>query len=634
MHRATSQRSQLSGRDWLAVAVPGAITFAVFASALRCGFVNYDDPQYVSANEYVRHGLSAAGVRWALTTNLMANWHPLTWLSLQLDATAWGTEAWGFHLTNILLHSASAALLFLALRSMSGDFWRSAAVALLFAVHPLRVEPVAWIAERKGVLSVFFGMAALWAYAVYVQSPGLLRYLMVAVTLTLSLMSKQALVTFPFLMLVLDWWPLQRAQTIADWKHLVLEKLPLFALVIVFSVIAYLAQSSGGALGTVEMFPFADRLKNALVSYVMYLFLSIYPANLAVIYPHPGTSLALWKIAVAATVLLAVTAVAVLLRRRAPYLLAGWLWFLGTLVPVIGLVQVSVQAYADRYCYFPQIGLLIAICWGIADLTSRLPIVAIALGAVAALLLAIATQRQIAYWHDSLALWNHDIEVVGKYPRMLQNLGEAYSGERRYDDAVRCFREALEIDHAYGVAHASLGNVYFRQGALAKAAEEFDQAQLLETKNPAVFCAYGAVELTRSRSEHAAVLFRRALELKPDSAEAHAGLGQALAMQGQRDQAIFHLRSAVRCDPSNGLAHVFLGNLLEGQGDIDAAAEQFAEAVRLNPQRAAFSFDLGRIRRRQGRFEESDRCWQRAIELDPQLKAAVEKARSTIGTPK
>jgi Tfp pilus assembly protein PilF len=509
--------------------------------------------------------------------------------------------------------------LFLALCRLTGEFWRSAMAALLFAVHPLRTEPVAWIAERKGVLSVFFGMMALWAYADYARTSRISRYLLATVALTLSLMAKQALVTFPCLLLLLDWWPLGRVHKISDWHKLVTEKLPFFGLAIVFSIVAYRFQAAGGALGDMEMFPLDIRVKNAVVSYVAYLFLSFYPVNLAVIYPHP-TSVPLWQTVGSILLLFSVTFVAVALRRPSPYLLTGWLWYLGTLVPVIGVVQVSIQAYADRYCYFPQIGLLIAVTWGVADLTVRRPRLGLTLGTAAAVALSIGTHRQLGYWRNSVALWEHDIKVVGKFPRALQDLGEALVAEGRDEEAAETFTELIRLDARFGLAHASLGNVYFKKGNLQKAAEEFEKAATLEKNNSEVFCNYGAVELSRYRWQHAQLLFSRAIVLNRDSAAANRGLGVALSMLGQGQEATRHLEKALRLDPSDALAHVMLGKELERRGATDAAAEHYEQAVRLKPLRALYWVDLGRIRQRQGRNEEAARSLERAAELDPKLK--------------
>jgi tetratricopeptide (TPR) repeat protein len=606
----------LAGRDWLAAAVLAAVAIAVFFPALQCPFVNYDDPEYVTNNPHVTTALTPANMRWAFSTSWMANWHPLTWLSLQLDASLWKLDPRGYHLSNVLLHAANVALTFLILRSATGALGPSAAVALLFAVHPLRVEPVAWVAERKGVLSVFFGLLALWAYVGYARSPNARRYLLVAVALALSLMSKPALVTFPFLALVLDWWPLGRAANARDWRRLVLEKVPLLVLIVAFSVIAYLTQSGGGALGGLDMFPLAVRLKNAVVGYVMYLYLTIYPVNLAILYPHAGAALPLEKVLGSLLVLLLVTAAAVMLRRRAPYLLTGWLWYLGTLVPVIGLVQVGGAGYADRYVYFPHIGLLLALCWGARDLLAAWPRLATATAVAAAVALSIGSYRQLETWRDSISLWRHDLDVAGKYPKGLNNLGEALLSAGRDNEAVPYFRETLQQDPNYGEAYANLGNVAYRHGRMDEAATAFEQAIRFLPKQSTAYSRYARVELTRNKIDHAIALFRQALLLDSNSAEAHSGLGLALTMCNKVDEGLVHLREAVRCDPGDVLAHVFLANILERQGDVNAAAAHLEEATRLAPGEPVYWQDLGRVRQRQGRTAEANQCLKRAAELE------------------
>ena len=412
-----------SRRDWAAVLTLAVVSLVTFSPAISCQFVNLDDSTYVVQNKSVKAGLSAGGVAWAFTTFDSANWHPLTWLSLQLDATLWrrpdGEPApAGFHLTNVLLHAANAGLLFLALRGLTGCYWRSVAVALFFAVHPLRVESVAWVAERKDVLSAFFGLLALWAYAGYVRGLSTRRYLAVVIPFVLSLLAKPMLVTLPCLLLVLDWWPLARARSTSAWVRLAIEKLPLFVLAALSSVVTVQAQAEGGAIRTLECFTPVVRAENAVVSYAVYLGKTAWPVGLSVFYPHPvygydgpvGPSST--EVAGGLALLVAISVAAIIFRKRAPYLLAGWLWYVGTLVPVIGLVQVGGQAYADRYTYIPQIGVLLALCWGAADLARAWPRTLISATAVAAAVLAVLSVGQLRVWQNSYSLWEHAYHVV------------------------------------------------------------------------------------------------------------------------------------------------------------------------------------------------------------------------------
>jgi tetratricopeptide (TPR) repeat protein len=612
------------------------VTAVAFYPALGCGFVNYDDPDYVTENPHVRAGLSAAGARRALTSFECSNWHPLTWLSLQADA-AWSVgkggepDPFGFHLTSVLLHAANAALLFLALRALTGATWRSAAAALLFAVHPLRVESVAWVAERKDVLSVFFGLLALWAYAGYVRRPSATRYLAVAAALALSLMCKPMLVTLPCLLLVLDWWPLGRVREARDWRRLAVEKLPLAALAVVSSALTVVAQAGGEAVVGLEIDPPARRIANAVVAYAEYLHLSVWPDHLAVLYPHrPGLSPA--TVAAAAVLLVAVTAGAMALWRRAPYLLTGWLWYVGTLVPVIGLVQVGSQAYADRYTYFPQIGLLVAVCWGAADLARGRERFALAAAGAAALALAVVTHLQLATWKDSVALWENAVSRAGgKSATSLLNLGEAYATARRDDAAVGAYLEALDKDPDNARARANLGNVEFRRGHLQDAIREYRTAVRLAPRLEKSHYNLG-VALVRSGDYAGATdSLREAVRLRPDYADARRGLGLALVKSGQTDDGLAELKEAVRLNPRDAEACVFLGKTLVGRKDY-AAATRYAElAVRAAPDDSEAWYLLGLCYLRLQRTAEAISCFQKAGQVapdDPAPRAALAAVRA------
>ncbi len=667
MRAATAQRVPPTRSSGLAALGLAALAFAAFVPALRCGFVNFDDPSYVSKTPQVLGGLSREGVRWAFTTFRVANWHPLTWLSLQLDASLWGAEPRGFHLTNVLLHAANAALLFLALRALTGGFWRSAAVALLFAMHPLRVESVAWVSERKDVLCAFFGLLAPGAYARYVQAPALGRYLAVLALFALSLMAKPMLVTLPCLLLVLDWWPLARARARSDWRKLAAEKLPLFALAAASAAITYHAQVYERAVGDLGRFPLSVRAGNAAVSYVAYLSKTVWPVNLAVFYPHPGAAVPAWQVAAAALLLAALTAVAVALRRRAPYVLAGWLWYLGMLVPVIGLVQAGSQAYADRYTYLPQVGLLVALCWGIADLARGRTRAALAAAVVAAAALAGVTWIQLGVWRNSVTLWEQDLEVAGPSAPALLGLGEGLEAQGRDEEAIPRYRQALECDpdsvvahsnlggllcgrgeldeaehllrkaialqETFAPAHANLGNVLFRRGDLEEAARENKLALHRDPGSSDACRNLGLIEFTRGNLDRAAEWYREALRLRPDSPEALGGLGNVLTRQGRSEEGIALLREAVRRNPRFGDGQVNLGKALAERGDLEGAARHFAEATRINPAQAAAWYNLGAARLRQGRLAEAIDFLARAANLEPSSDAyrnALEKALEAL----
>jgi tetratricopeptide (TPR) repeat protein len=636
------------------------IALVVFARALDFRFVSLDDNEYVTLNPEVRRGLTLDGTLWDFSTFYVANWHPLTWLSLQLDASFWKTtqgepDPRGFHLTSVLLHAANAALLFLALRALTGAPWRSACVALLFAVHPLRVESVAWVAERKDVLSLFFGLMALWAYAAYVRAPSARRYLAVALALALSLMCKPMLVTLPSLLLVLDWWPLRRVNVLGDWRRLIVEKLPLFALAAASCVVTYLAQEKGGATRGSELFPPAVRLENAAVSYVAYLAKTFWPFGLAPFYPHPGGALSGWQVAGAAVLLAGLTASAVLLRRRAPYLLTGWLWFLGTLVPMIGLVQVGNQAYADRYTYFPQIGIVLAVCWAVADLSAARPRVAVAAAVVVAVALVARTESQLPTWHDSFALWQHALQVTGPNPTALVSLGTVEEEREHPQEAEEYYRKALAVPPESFLAHLNLGGLLARQGKYEEALAELAAARELAPGYPRIYTYLGNIWLDQgdpaaAAREHgtalrlapnaaqsyvdlakdellldhlgtAADLYRKALKWDPINADAHYWLANVLLrhdpnVQNSDDEALAHLRAAVLANPSLADAHLLLAQELYRQNDAKGAAEQYDKVVHLNPGHPKAWFGLGMSFVRLRQLGSAEHCLSQAVQLD------------------
>jgi tetratricopeptide (TPR) repeat protein len=653
--------------EWLTAAALAVIAFTVFAPALGYEFVSFDDRDYVTLNPHVYEGLSVNGTRWAFLFQV-SNWHPLTWLSLQLDATLWKNpsgdlDPMGFHLTNVLLHAANTALLFLALHALTGAYGRSAAAALLFSIHPLRVESVAWIAERKDVLSLFFGLLSLWAYACYVRGPSTWRYLAVVLALALSLMAKPTLVTLPFLLLVLDWWPLRRVRSFSEGLLRVREKIPLFVLVAFSSVLTYLAQEAGGATRGWEAFSLAVRAQNAAVSYVAYLAKTFWPVGLAPFYPHPGAALLAWQAIAALVIIAGITAGTLAYRQRAPYLLTGWLWFLGTLVPAIGLVQVGNQAYADRYTYFPQIGILVASCWAVADVAAARPRLIVATGALAALLLMVRTENQLPIWHDSFALWQHTLQVTPANPTSLislgtveedrghpdkaealyleaiddtpdselahTNLGNLLARQRKWQEAETHFTIARELAPKSATAHTNLGKVLFHKGMLAEAAREQEEAIELAPNLVEAYYNLAQVELALDHPDKAAERFRDALRLQPNFPEVHYFLATILLRKGSTEEAIEHLREAVRGIPGFAEAHLALGEALEKRRDFEGAVRHSAEAVRLRPRLAEAWFHLGTALVSLGRAGDAEQCLTKAAELMPD-SAAYQVALATL----
>jgi tetratricopeptide (TPR) repeat protein len=610
-------------RDGIAAAAIAGLTFVVFLRALDCGFINFDDPYYVTRNKLVTNGLTVEGARWAFTAVAPYYWHPLTWLSLQLDASLWWPKPAGFLLTNVLLHAANAALLFLALRSLTGAYWRSVAVALLFALHPLRVESVAWVAERKDVLSVCLGLLALCAYAAYGSRPSALRYLAVAAAYALSLMAKPMLVTLPCLLLVLDWWPLGRLplsrRTGRATGLVVLEKLPLLALAAASCVVTARAHAEAEVWGDPGRLSVAGRVENATVSYVIYLSKTVWPADLAIYYPHPllaynkADHLPAGEVAAAALLLAAATVGAIALRKRAPYLLAGWVWYLVALLPVIGLVvQSGGQAYADRFAYFPQIGILVAACWAVADLAGKRARVALTAGAVLAAVLAVTSWNQLSYWHDPQTVWKHDLETAGSNPVALINLGE-YLGD---DEAARCFQKAIEMDPDSAIAHLNLGNIFIRAGRLDDATREEEAAVRINPKLDGAYGNLGNIELKRRRYDRAAEYFRQQLSLQ-DSADARSNLGAALNYQGKLADAESEFNEALRLDPALTSAHANLGGVLHRQGRLDEAALEEQKAIELAPRLYEAHYQLAMIETDRANYARAVECFRTALRLRP-----------------
>lgn len=431
------------------------LTTAVYAPVRHYDFVSYDDGDYITKNPHVLEGFTHQNIVWALTHFHSSNWHPVTWLSHMLDVKLWGRNAGGHHLTNVAFHAANACLLLLVLTSMTGAIWRSVFVAAVFALHPLHVESVAWISERKDVLSAFFWILTMAAYLRYVRRPQVKKYLLVVLCFALALMSKPMAVTIPFVLLLLDYWPLRRANLqssdLHKWLRLAAEKLPLVVLAIISSVITFLAQQSGGALIPLDYLPLPVRLGNALVSYTAYLSKSVWPVNLAVFYPMQG-SIPSWQLATALLLLLAGTAVAIITAKRHPHLLVGWLWFVGTLVPVIGIVQVGNQAMADRYMYMPLVGLSIMVAWGAPRLISatiasakRGQIALIAASVSALVACTAVTANQLAYWQDSLRLFQHALAVTKDNWLAHGNVAISLGKKGEIREAMTHYRELLRI---------------------------------------------------------------------------------------------------------------------------------------------------------------------------------------------
>jgi tetratricopeptide (TPR) repeat protein len=522
------------------------LTLVVFAPVSRNGFTSYDDRTYVSANRHIQGGLSAESVRWAFTTTRAANWHPLTWLSHTLDWSLYGANPRGHHVTSLILHIANVVLLFALLGSATGAWGPAGFAAALFAVHPLHVESVAWIAERKDVLSTLFWLLATWGYFGYVKSPSRGRLALVAVLMALGLLAKPMLVTLPFTLLVLDRWPLGRAS--AGWRALVVEKLPLFALSMAACVVTFAAQRAGGAVASVERFPAPQRVANAIWSYVAYLEMAAWPRGLAVFYPHPGSSLPAWRVALAAAILAALTSLAVMLRRSRPYVLTGWLWYLGTLVPVIGLVQVGNQGMADRYTYVPLIGIFVIVAWTAAGWGRGATIAVVA----AVLALASVARAQVMQWRDTVTLFTHALAVTGPNPTALVNLGAALEDRGDIADAMARYDEALGLDPGNRIAENRAAGVLAAQGRLDEAVGHYREALRRHPGDADTLSNLGIALGKQRKLDEAIARFQEALDAHPDDPSAIlTNLGNALLLSGRTDEAIARYDESLRLAPGD-----------------------------------------------------------------------------------
>jgi len=558
-----------------------AVVFLCLSPTLRNGFTGYDDPEYVTENPHVAGGLTAQNIVWAFTAAHSSNWHPLTWLSHALDCELFGLAPAGHHLTSLLIHVANTVLLFLWLSGATGSPTRAAAVALIFGVHPAHVESVAWVAERKDVLSTMFGMLALIAYTSYSRRPGTGRYCLMAALFAAALLSKPMLVTLPLLMLLLDWWPLARKESP---RRLILEKLPLLALSGLAAAAAVWAQRQNASMAGLDQLPLSWRLSNAAVSYIRYLAKMAWPTKLAVFYPFPLHGTPAWQAAGCLLLLAAISWTAFAVRSRSPWLAVGWAWYVVSLLPVIGIVQVGMQAMADRYLYLPMIGLLIALAW---SCEARFLVPATALVAAAC---GVLSWRQVHYWQDGVALFTHAIAFTEDNYTAHNNLGVELDRRGRFDEALAEYRETLRIkpgdrhgEENYAQANFARGERLMGQGALREALASFQEGLRYRPRNALAHADAGLV-LTQQQDSNAAMAeLRRALELDPTVARAHLGLGALLARSGQTEQAGQQFDEAVHYDPANVEARFDLGLVRAASGRNLEAIESFDVALRLRP---------------------------------------------------
>jgi protein O-mannosyl-transferase len=549
-------------------------TLGTYWQVQQFDFIDYDDTDYVSQNPQVQRGITKDTLLWSFTTRHASNWHPLTWLSHMLDIQIYGLNPAGHHLTNLLFHIANSLLLFFVFKKMTGAIWPNAFIAALFALHPLHVESVAWISERKDLLSAFFFLLTLWSYISYVGRQTLARYVWVVFFFALGLMSKPMLVTVPFVLLLLDLWPFHRYgyQLTAQQAglnpgqslfRLVGEKIPLFFLAALSSAITFYAQQHGGAVRSLEIIPFSSRIANALVSYISYIAKMIVPVHLAFLYPHP-VLIPGWKVGGAIFILALISLITFYTIKNRPYFFVGWFWFLGTLVPVVGLVQVGNQAMADRYTYIPLIGLFVVIAWGVSDFKSRWRYQKIFLAAITCLVIVLfmgMTWRQIGFWKDSITLFEHALKVTSDNFIAHYNLANVLAKQNRMDEAVGHYNQTISINPDFADAHINLGNVYQMQGKTNEARDQYLQA----------------------------------LRLQPDNAGGHYNLGLIYDKQGDLDNAINHYQEAIRLKPDYEDALFKTGVAFFKKNDLDSAINNFEALLRINPDNAPARKNLARL---------------------------------------
>jgi Flp pilus assembly protein TadD len=570
-------------RDAALAGLIGLLTFALYWPTRAFEFLNYDDPYYVSENARVVAGLTWSGVRWAFTTFEDGNWFPLTWLSHMADVSLWGVNAGPHHMTNAALHALTAALLLALGRSIGFTVAPAAFAAALFAWHPQRVESVAWIAERKDVLSAMFSVLTLLLYRRYARAPGAGRYAVVVAAYCAALMSKAMPVTLPFVMLLMDYWPLCRSSG-GRWPALVREKIPLLALAAAAAVVAFLAQSSAGATADLGTVPLTRRIANAAVSYWLYLGDFAWPAGLAVFYPRPIVSG--WQLGVAVAGLAIVSGMVWRLRARYSAALVAWLWYLGMLIPVIGLVQIGAQGRADRYTYLPMIGLCLAAAAGLQMLTLRSGWhrrIALAFMIAVPVAVAVMTSRYLPVWRSSVTLFEHAKLHTPPNYTTLNNLGEALAARGDMTRAAQTFREAADVAPRNPAARVNLATALARIGRIDDAAREFSEAIRLQPTNAAAVAGFGAVLARQGKLAEAAAILGEAVRMAPENADTTFNLASVLIKSGRLPEASAVLAAAVSRNPGDVALRANLGAVLAELGKYDEAIVQFNEALRLDP---------------------------------------------------
>jgi len=636
------------------------VTLAVYWQVGNHEFVNYDDNEYVTENRHVQSGLTPDSIAWAFTSTHAANWHPLTWLSHMLDCQIYGLNPGGHHLTNVILHILNSILLFLIFRRMTGALWKSAFIAALFALHPLHVESVAWVAERKDVLSTFFWMLTMGAYVLYTERPGIKIYLITVLLFALGLMAKPMLVTLPFVLLLLDYWPLGRfhIRYVDDVQHtedvstkdtrrkkgkpryaaenalqadnnttsnyrwslvlpLLREKIPFLILAAVSSIVTFYVQQGGGAVGSLYAFPFIIRISNALASYISYIEKMLWPQHLALLYPHVLEG---WKIAGAFLILIFISYVAVRVMKRFPYIIVGWFWYLGTLVPVIGLVQVGSQSMADRYTYVPLIGIFIIIAWGASDILTRWQyrraFLAISAGCILSVL-TIVTWMQLQYWQNSISLFEHTINVTTDNFTMHCCMGTALAEQGKIDEAVVHYTEALKIKPDYAEAHYGRGVVLQEQDKIDEAISHYTEALKIKPDYADVHYNLGIALVRQGRVDEAISHYSEAMRINPGDDDARSRLQMIQTILKETDKDIKRLKKLLEINPGDPELHYILGNQYYKRRDFDKSINQYQKALSIHPDAVPVLNNLAMVYMAKRDYEKAVSVFGRIADLQP-----------------
>jgi len=605
------------------------MTLSVYLQVGSHQFISFDDYQYVKDNPHVSGGITGKNILWAFTSIEASNWHPVTWMSHMADVQLYGMSPRSHHLTNVVIHTASSLLLLLLLLRCTGSLWKSWFVAVLFALHPLHVESVAWVAERKDVLSAFFGLLTLFFYSGYVakQKPG--RYLLALFSFLLGLMSKPMLVTLPIIMLLMDYWPLGRyrqegqgqslQQLLGKMLSLIKEKIPFFALTLPSIVLTIYAQHQGGSVAGLKEIPLLLRTGNALIAYVKYIGKILWPSDLAIFYPLPA-AVPLWQVIGSLSILVLLSTGVIRAGRRCPYLILGWFWFLITLLPVIGLVQVGGQSMADRYTYLPALGLFIMAVWGVPDLARRLryreEILALLAGMVVIASTAL-TWKQIGYWQDGISLYRHALQVTSNNHLVNFNLAVDLTEKGDLDGAIQAYRASLDGNTFISEAHNNLGFVLAKKGDWDAAIKEYQLSLWMNPKDTRSLLNLGDAFAQKGDLKEAIKEYRQVLGLTPDNTDAYINLGNALTRSGKLNEAIETYRTVLRIIPTNTDVHNNLGAALARKGDLDAAISEYQVALRINPANSDAHTNMGITLMEKGSLDAAIPEFQQVLRINP-----------------